>query len=61
MVTARKNSLTRLVESSVTDKLLQHTTVPVEIVAGNAMSGWERFGIPAALGAGLVAAMVIAD
>ena len=61
MATARKNSLTRLVESSVTDKLLQHTTVPVEIVAGNAMSGWERFGIPAALGAGLVAAMVIAD
>ena len=51
MATARKNSLTRLVESSVTDKVIQLTPVPVEVIAGDSMSKWERYGIPAAIGA----------
>ena len=34
MATARKNSLTRLVESSVTDRVLKLTPVPVEVIAG---------------------------
>ena len=58
MSTARKNSLTRMVENSVTSKVLELTTVPVEVIAGDAVSGWERYGIPAALGA--IAAMVLA-
>lgn len=53
MATARKNTLTRLVENSVTDRVLALTSVPVEVVAGDAMSKWERYGIPAAIGAGL--------
>jgi nucleotide-binding universal stress UspA family protein len=51
MGTARKNSLTRLLEQSVTNRLLELTEVPVEIIAGNAVSRWERYGLPAGLGA----------
>ena len=50
MSTARKNSLTRWVENSVTNKVLELTSVPVEVIAGDAVSKWERYGIPAALG-----------
>ncbi|MET0917180.1 MAG: HAD-IC family P-type ATPase [Burkholderiales bacterium] len=61
MATARKNSLTRLVESSVTDRVIALSTVPVEIIAGDSMSKWERYGIPAAIGAGLAMAVAIVD
>ena len=53
MSTARKNSLTRLVENSVTNKVIELTTVPVEVIAGEAVSRWERYGIPAGLAAGM--------
>jgi nucleotide-binding universal stress UspA family protein len=49
MSTARKNSLTRLVENSVTNKVLELTPVPVEVIAGDAVSPWERYGIPVGL------------
>lgn len=53
MGTARKNSMTRMLEDSVTNRVLETTPVPVEIVAGSAVSKWERWGVPAgALGAG---------
>ena len=61
MATARKNSLTRLVEVSVTDRVIELTPVPVEVVAGSEMSKWERYGIPALIGAGLAMALAIAD
>jgi nucleotide-binding universal stress UspA family protein len=62
MATARKNSLTRLVESSTTNQVLELTSVPVEIVAGHAISKWERYGIPAALAGGAAAALfAVAD
>jgi nucleotide-binding universal stress UspA family protein len=50
MSAARKNSLTRLVENSTTNRVLELTSVPVEIIAGNAVSRWERYGIPAGIG-----------
>ncbi len=49
MGTARKNSLTRWVENSVTNRVLELTPVPVELIAGDAVSKYERYGIPAAL------------
>jgi YjbE family integral membrane protein len=53
MGTARRNSLTRMLEDSATDKVLQLTTVPVEVVAGASASKWESWGVPAGvLGAG---------
>jgi Ca2+-transporting ATPase len=60
MSAARKNSLTRLVENSVTNKVLELTSVPVEIIAGNTVSNYERYGIPAAITA-LLALFLAAD
>ncbi|MGB5081853.1 MAG: HAD-IC family P-type ATPase [Burkholderiales bacterium] len=61
MGTARKNSLTRLVENSVTNKVLELTPVPVEVIAGDDVSKWERYGIPAAIGAALALVVAAAD
>jgi Ca2+-transporting ATPase len=55
--TARKNSLTRLVQSSVTNKVIALASVPVEVIPGDGMSKWERYGIPAGLGAALTLAL----
>ena len=58
MGTARKNSLTRMLQDSTTNKVLEHTSVPVEVIAGNVVSRLERWGLPA--GAGALFAMLIA-
>ena len=55
MGTTRKNALTRLVENSVVDKVIELTSVPVEVIAGDKMSKWERFGIPAGIAAAAAA------
>ena len=56
MGTARRNSITRMLENSVTDQVLQATPVPVEVVAGDAVSKWESWGLPAGVlgGVGLM-------
>lgn len=56
MGTARRNSITRMLENSVTDQVLKATPVPVEVVAGNAVSKWESWGLPAGVlgGVGLM-------
>ena len=59
MSTARKNSLTRMLEDSTTNKVLELTEVPLEIIAGDSVSAVERYGIPAGVGAA-VAALVLA-
>ena len=53
MSAARKNSLTRMLEDSTTNKVLEQTSVPVEVIAGEAVSKLERYGLPAGLGAAL--------
>ena len=53
MSTARKNSLTRMLEDSTTNRVLELTTVPVELIAGDQVSMLERFGIPTAVGTAL--------
>ncbi len=50
MATARKNSLTRMLEDSTTSRVLELTKVPVELVAGDEVSRVERFGVPAGIG-----------
>ena len=53
MGTARKNSITRMLEDSVTHRVLETTPVPVEVITGDAVSRWERWGVPVGvLGAG---------
>lgn len=61
MSTARKNSLTRLVENSVTNRVIALSSVPIEVVAGDAVSKWERYGIPAGIGVALALAIAAAD
>lgn len=58
MATARKNSFTRMLEASTTNRVLELTTVPVELVAGNEISSLEKFGVPA--GIGTVVALAVA-
>jgi len=53
MGTARKNSFTRMMEDSVTARVLELTTLPVEVIAGDAVSKLERFGIPAGIAVGI--------
>ena len=59
MSTARKNSLTRMLQDSTTNKVLERTSVPVELIAGDAVSRLERWGVPAAVGA-LLALLIAA-
>ncbi|MCC7486166.1 MAG: YjbE family putative metal transport protein [Burkholderiales bacterium] len=56
--TARRNSLTRLVQDSVTGNLLRLTKVPVEVIVGDDVAGFERYGVPA--GAVAVVAVTLA-
>jgi YjbE family integral membrane protein len=58
--TARKNSLTRLIEDSVTSSLLKTTQVPVEVVVGDEVSQFERFALPAGFAAALTVLFVVA-
>jgi len=51
--TARKNSLTRMLEDSVTNAVLENATVPVEVVVGREVSKLERWGLPTGVGIGL--------
>jgi len=61
MGTARKNSLTRLIEDSVTNRVLGLTRVPVAIVPGDSVSRLERIGVPAGIGAIVALLLVAAD
>jgi YjbE family integral membrane protein len=61
MGTARKNSLTRMVEDSVTDRVLELTTLPVEVIAGDAVSKLERYGIPAGIAVGIGLLVLVGD
>jgi nucleotide-binding universal stress UspA family protein len=61
MGTARKSSLTRLLEDSVTNRVLELTQVPVQVVAGESVSTLERFGVPAGVAAALALVIVAVD
>jgi len=61
MATARKNSITRMLQDSVTNKVLEQTSVPVEIIAGDDVSPLERWGLPAGLGAAIALLLAAAD
>jgi len=60
MGTARKDSLTRMFEASVTNRVLELTSVPVEVIVGDAVSNLERYGIPAGLAGAVGLLMLVA-
>lgn len=51
--TRRKSGLTRLLESSVTQRLMAITNTPVEVVASGSETAAEKYGLPAGFGAAL--------
>jgi nucleotide-binding universal stress UspA family protein len=59
--TARKHTLTRVLEDSVTSKVLEIAHVPVEVIVGTEGSRWERYGLPAGIGAAIAALLITAD
>lgn len=61
MGTARKNSLTRLLEDSLTNRVLELTQVPVAVVPGDSISRLERIGVPAGIGAIIALLFVAAE
>ena len=61
MGTARKNSLTRMLEDSVTNSVLEIAQVPVEVIAGEHVSRMERYGLPAGIAAALAFVIATAD
>ena len=60
MSTARKNSLTRLLEDSVSHRVIETAPMPVQIVAGEAVSKLERYGVPAGVGAAIALLAAVA-
>jgi nucleotide-binding universal stress UspA family protein len=60
MATARKSSITRMLDDSVTNGVLEATTVPVEVASGEAGSKWERWGLRAGAVAGASGIMWLA-
>lgn len=56
--TARPSSLTRIIEDSVTNRIIEESAVPVDVIPGNEISKVEKFGLPASIGA-LFAVLVV--
>jgi len=61
MSTARKNSLTRMLQDSTTNRVLELTSVPVELIAVDAVSSVERWGLPAGIAALIALLFAAAD
>jgi nucleotide-binding universal stress UspA family protein len=61
MGTARKNSFTRLIEDSVTNRVLELAHVPVAVIAGDTVSKLERFAVPAGIAAAVAFIFVMGD
>jgi nucleotide-binding universal stress UspA family protein len=51
--TGRKNSFTRLIEGSLTNRVMEISDVPVEVIAQGEESKLEKYGLPAGIGAAL--------
>ncbi|HEY9448021.1 MAG TPA: universal stress protein, partial [Burkholderiales bacterium] len=57
--TARQSSFTRVLQDSVTNRVLENTQVPVEVVAGDAVSSLERYGLAASVGVAALALVYV--
>jgi nucleotide-binding universal stress UspA family protein len=59
MGTTRKNSFMLMLEDSVTNKVLELTQVPVEVIAGEAISRLERYLVPVGAGGAALAVILL--
>lgn len=53
MGSRRKNAFTRLLENSVTNRVVELSSVPVEVIPGEKETTLEKLGLPAGAGLGL--------
>ncbi|MBI4203818.1 MAG: universal stress protein [Betaproteobacteria bacterium] len=60
MGTSRKNSFMRMIEDSVTNRVLELAQVPVEVIAGESISKLERYLVPAGAGGAALALILLA-
>jgi nucleotide-binding universal stress UspA family protein len=60
IATARASTITRMVRDAATNRLLDITHVPVEVVAGESISRLERFGVPVGVGTGALTLLYLA-
>ena len=58
---ARRSPLSRLLQGSFANRLLDLTDVPVELVAGQTASPLERVGVPAGIGAAIALIAMASD
>jgi YjbE family integral membrane protein len=61
MGTARRNTVTRVLEDSVTSEVLELARAPVEVIVGKQSSAFERMGLAVSLVAAIALAALIAD
>jgi nucleotide-binding universal stress UspA family protein len=61
MGTGRKSTLVRLMGSSITNRVMERTQVPVQVIPGERPTGFERFGLPTGIGIGLALWYLIND
>jgi nucleotide-binding universal stress UspA family protein len=61
MGTARKHSLTRVFEDAVAHRVLEGAQVPVQIIAGRAVSVLERWGVPAGVGTAIALLLMVEE
>lgn len=59
--TGHKNAFTRMIESSMTNRLMEISDIPVEVIATGKESSLERYGLPAGIGAALTLLVVASE
>jgi nucleotide-binding universal stress UspA family protein len=59
--TARKPALLRLLTGSVTNRLIEVASAPVQVIAGSRPGLLARWGLPAGIGLGVVLALIAAE
>ena len=61
MAATRKNALARLLQRSVTRRLIDRATVPVEVGPAGPAGPMKRYGVPVGIGVGLAVFFLAAD
>lgn len=61
MGSGRKSSFVRFLQSSLTNRVMEHTQVPVKVIPGDEPTALERYGVATGLGIGLALWLLASD
>lgn len=61
MGTRRTSALTRFMQSSLTNQLMERVNIPVEVISTGEETALQKYGMPAGLGAALTLMLVAAE